>query len=179
MTLNSKKNKIICDCCQKYLIIPNDRVNNFLIYHLNLKKKSKYLILIFRLCPYLFSYDIMILNKYLREIFFNWIGYTRSSNLELSMYLENKEMQNIYLNYQTKELTSFVYELYFHQQNIEYIDHVKCSICNFHLCPLHLYLANCDYSKCTYCEKKWIICGWCKPIFQESAACKFVHQTYD
>jgi hypothetical protein len=171
----SSDDKIICNYCKKYLVLPYNEIETFISYHINLQKKSKYLILIFRLCPKLFSYESVIINKFLRDIFFKSVRITYDSTINVSNYLSNIYIQNLYQYYITREVTAFVYELYFYQQNIDYLDHIKCSICNNHICPLHIYLSNCYYSKCNYCNNNWFICGWCKSNFNELYICKLYH----
>jgi hypothetical protein len=168
-------NECFCHYCKNYLVLPQFEILNFLDSHFTLNKNSKYLILVFRLCPEIFSDCDILTNKYLKKYIMNYL------NLYNLIYDSTENFKNIVINqYFSKISNSFnshIYEILFHQSNLKYIDYVKCDSCKNYMCPKHTYLSNCYFAKCKCCNtKSWTICGWCKPGFNEEIACKYLHQ---
>jgi len=169
-----------CFYCKNYMVLPDYEIINFLNFHLTQKKYSKYLILVFRLCPNIFSYQLVMENKYLRNYIHNYL------NLEEVEFNDpNEKMIKeliIYSQYEIKTKnsrcnSSHIYENLFYQSNLKYIDYVKCDSCKNYLCPMHIYLSKFNFRDCNICKtKKWSICGWCKYDFNEELACKYIHQ---
>lgn len=176
-------NESFCSCCKNQLVIPYTEIDNFVRTHSNINKKkfNKYLMLLFRLCPNLLPFNFIMTNKFLREKVYSYLNL--HDNFKYNPNERTYENINtdytiysIYLSKTNREMSPFVYEIYFHQVNLKYEDYIKCSICRRYQCPMHMYLSNCLFSKCTYCDKNCIICGWCKPIYNEYYACKFIHK---
>jgi hypothetical protein len=168
------ENECFCHYCKNYLVLPQFEILNFLNSHFTLNKNSKYLILVFRLCPDIFSDCDILTNKYLKRYIMNYL------NLSNIIADSTENFKNIVINqYLSKISNSFnshIYEILFHQSNLKYIDYVKCDSCKNYMCPKHTYLSNCYFAKCKYCNTKtWTICGWCKPGFNEEIACKYLH----
>lgn len=175
-------NECFCYYCKNNLILPDFEIINFINSHLESNKNSKYLLLVFRLCPRIFSnYDVMA-NKQLRKYIRNYLGISddfsndKSSETSSLNDLNNVIILNQYLSKITGCLNSYIYENLFHQPNLKYVDYVKCDSCKNYMCPKHTYLSNCYYAKCKSCNiKTWTICGWCKSGFNEDIACKYLH----
>lgn len=165
-------NQNFCYYCSNYMVLPNQEMDNFLNNHFKINKYSKYLFLVFRLCPYIFySVDVMS-NKYLEKFILTDL------NLQ-SDYDKNKKF-DIFNDYNIKngfQLKPFVFENLFHQPKLNFCDYIKCDICKNYLCPMHVSLSNCFHKKCNICSDKiWNVCGWCKFDFEEHIACKYIHQ---
>jgi hypothetical protein len=176
-------NECFCHYCKNNLILPNYEIINFLDSHLLLGKNPKYLLLVFRLSPNIFSnYNVMD-NKHLRKYIINYLNIVeeqkpKSDSPELSKFNNLRDMiiLNQYLLKIKPSFNSHIYEVLFHQPNLKYTDYVKCDSCKNYQCPKHAYLSNNYYAKCRICkEKSWTICGWCKPGFIEEIACKYLH----
>jgi hypothetical protein len=165
-------NEHFCYYCKNYMVMPDYEIINFLKFHLSLKKYSKYLILVFRLCPFIFNYINVMENKYLRKFIFNYLNISDcySNAINLDIFNKYNEKYGCYLK-------THVYENLFHQPNLTFFDYIKCDSCKKYLCPMHRYLSNCYYKKCQICNNKlWTICGWCKSSFNEEIACKYIHK---
>lgn len=176
-------NTNFCVCCKNQLVIPDTEINNFVNAHINTTKKKyiKYLLTVFRLCPKMLPFSFIMSNKFLREYIYNYLKLPDNfkNNLNKRTVLDINSDYLVYNTYMTKtnrKITPFVYEIYFHQPNLNYDDYSKCSICCNYICPMHLYLSNSIYSHCNLCGGRWLICGWCKPSFNEYYACKFIHK---
>ena len=168
-------NECFCHYCKNYLVLPQFEILNFLNSHFTLNKNSKYLILVFRLCPDIFlDYDILT-NKYLKRYILNFLNIT---NVIYDSIENFKDIViNQYFSKVSNSVNSHIYEILFHQSNLKYIDYVKCDSCKNYMCPKHIHLSNCYFAKCKCCNiKSWTICGWCKPEFNEKIACKYLHQ---
>lgn len=173
-----------CYYCLNYMVIPPTEISNFIKMHLHLDKKhhAKYLIAVFKLCGKLLPYDFVMGNKILRNIVYNYFNLQDKFSNNISDRTTN-DIQSDYLLYNNYilnnnhiKINSFVYNIYFNQPNLEYDDYFTCSLCKVNLCPMHLYLSNIICNKCNYCNKKWLICGWCKPLFNEFYGCKYIHK---
>jgi len=165
-------NNNFCFYCQKYKIIPDQEINNFLYNHIILNKNPKYLKIVYRLCPEYFSTINVLSNKYLKNIVQNKFG------------IHEKEIVTnptlIFNNYLYDGIFEFDivhrFDILFHQENLTYCDYIKCDICKYYMCPMHVYLSNCYFAKCNICkEKLWNLCGWCKFHFNEQYACYYIH----
>ncbi len=171
-------NEHFCFYCKNYMVLPEYEIINFLNLHLTQKKYSKYLMVVFRLCPNVFSYQRAMENKYLRKYIHNYL------NLEEVEFNDpNEKMLKelvIFSQYEIKTKqcnSSHIYENLFHQPNLKYIDYLKCDSCKNYVCPMHVYLSKFNFRDCDICKtKKWSICGWCKYNFNEELACKYIHQ---
>lgn len=172
------ENENFCFYCKNYLVLPDYEIKNFLNFHLVQKKYSKYLILVFRLCPNIFSYINVMENKYLRKYIYNYLDIQ-------DIVIDDKDIKfsndiNIYNHYQLKnnhQTKEYIYENLFHQPNLKYTDYVKCDSCKHYLCPMHTYLSKFYFNKCDSCNNKtWTICGWCKYSFNEGLACEYIHK---
>ena len=167
-----------CFYCKNYMVLPEYEIINFSNFHLKQKKYSKYLMLVFRLCPNIFSYECVMENKYLRNYIHKYL------NLEEVEFTDpNEKMLKelvIYSQYEIKTKkcdSSHIYENLFHQPNLKYIDYLKCDSCKNYVCPMHIYLSKFNFRDCNICKtKKWSICGWCKYDFNQELACKYIHQ---
>jgi hypothetical protein len=159
----------LCYYCNKELVIPPNEIDNFINKHMYKKKKSLYVILVFRLCPSLLPWYFVMNNPTLRKIIFDFLNIKDDNINDYLLY-------QYYISVINKNITSFVYNIYFNQLKLNYEDHIKCSLCNNYICPMHIYLSNIRYFKCKYCHKKWILCGWCKPLFNEYYACEYIHK---
>lgn len=171
-------NQHFCFYCKNYMVLPECEIINFLNYHLTQKKYSKYLMLVFRLCPNIFSYQYVMLNKYLRKHIHNYLNLE-----EIEFNDRNEKMLKelvILCQYEIKTKnfnSSYIYENLFYQPNLKYIDYLKCDSCKNYVCPMHVYLSKFNFRECNICKiKKWSICGWCKYNFNEELACKYIHQ---
>ena len=165
----SENHDKLCYYCNKELVIPPNEVDNFINKHMNKKKKSLYVILVFRLCPTLLPCYFVMNNPTLKKIIIDYFN-INDNNIDYYLLYQN---YNYVIN---KNITSFMYNIYFNQPELKYDDHIKCSLCNNYMCPMHIYLSNTSYFKCKYCCKKWILCGWCKPLFDEYYACEYIHK---
>lgn len=180
---NNYSNTHFCHCCRNQLVLSYNDINNFINSHAYSKSKKciKYLLMVFRLCPHFFPIDIVMNSIVLRNRVY--------SHLQLPDKFKNNPSErsqqdivadtSIYETYYSKihkELNPFVYEIYFHQPNLTFSDYIQCSVCKSYMCPMHFYLSNSNCSKCKFCDKNWVVCGWCKNIFTEEYACKFIHK---
>lgn len=167
-------NECFCHYCKKYLVLPQYEILNFLNSHFTFNKNSKYLILVFRLCPDIFLDHDIFKNKYLKKYIMDYLGVNIVSE---STEFFKDVIINQYFSKISNSCNSHVYETLFHQPNLKYIDYVKCDSCKNYMCPKHTYLSNCYFAKCKCCDTKgWSICGWCKPGFNEEIACKYLHR---
>lgn len=170
-------NHCFCYYCKNYLVLAESEISLFLNLHMILKKNSKYLILVFRLCPNIFlNYDIMI-NKYLRKYILNYLNLPDEKfDNKCDNYFNNMMILNQYFSIINKSTNAHIFENLFHQPNLKYGDYLKCDSCKNYMCPKHIYLANCYFAKCKICNSNnWTICGWCKPNFNEEYACEYIH----
>jgi len=175
-------NECFCHYCRNYEVLPDVEVHNFLNKYLilNTNINVKYLILVFRLRPDIFSnYDIMM-NKYLKKYILSYLNIKdENSN---NIFMKNSE-ESLFKNTEilsfmraSNSINEHTFENLFHQSNLKYTDYIKCDSCKNYMCPKHIYLSNCYYAKCKICNvKSWTICGWCKPGFNEVYACKYLH----
>lgn len=177
------ENKNFCDCCRKQYVIPPSELDSFIFSHATFSspRTKKYLLLVFRLKPFLFPFDVVMDNPFLRQTVYDRTGTNDRFKKNISARTEeNKETDKLvytkYFNILGIEATDFVYEQYFHQPYLTFCDYVKCSICRSNMCPTHYYLSNAQCSKCNFCDKSWVVCGWCKPNFNEGYACKYIHK---
>ena len=167
---SSHKNMNFCFFCKNYMVVPNYEIFNFLTKHLSLNKYSKYLIIVFRLQPDLFTGIDIMKNKYLRKYILNYL------NIQEKNVLNDVDYLMLYKNKLKNCTIEYIYENLFHQPNLTYIDYIKCDSCKNYLCPMHIYLSNSLYKSCDICNvQKWTICGWCKNDFDEKYACKYMH----
>jgi hypothetical protein len=114
--------------------------------------------------------DNIYLKKYI-------LDYLKINNYDSETFNINLAIKSQYYNAIANTLNIHVYENQFHQSNLKYEDYLKCDYCKCYLCPKHIYLSNCYFSTCNICkEKKWSICGWCKPTFSEQIGCKYLHK---
>jgi len=135
-----------CYCCKNYLIIHEllqykfiekyKKNKEFLDDNIPQQLPSKYIKMLFRLKPKLFS----------------------GLNLENYKYLDSLKY-NYYIN---NDNLSFLFETYFYQPNISYDDYIICTICLKNYCPKHTILNEFFMKKCNCCSKYWNICAWCK-----------------
>ena len=176
-------NSNFCIYCKNKMVIPYNEINNFAKIHINVHKKRyvKYLIAVFKLRANLLPYNFVMTNKILRELVYSYLNLPDkfANNINERTESDIKIDYSIYTTYLLKnnrETTTFVYEIYFHQPDLKYEDYLKCSMCKMYLCPMHLYLSNSTFSQCNFCDKKWLVCGWCKPFFNEYYACKYIHK---
>lgn len=169
-------NMKFCYCCEQNLILPIYEITNFIRHHLLLNKYSKYLIIVFRLCPTIFlDYDVSE-NKHLKKYILDYISSKDKCEIDTgNSIFANLNLVNQYELCTRKSSNSHIFEILFHQENLKYTDYIKCDSCKQYLCPMHTYLGNCIYKKCNYCDKRWTICGWCKSEFNEEYACKYIH----
>ena len=177
-------NECFCYYCRYHETIPDCEVYNFLDKYLifNTNTNIKYLILVFRLRPEIFSnYDVMA-NKHLRKYILSYLNMGKMPSDDSFSYdpskkiLENINILNQYYLKAERSINTYIFENLFHQPNIKFIDYVKCDSCKNYLCPKHVYLSNCYFGKCKICKiKRWTICGWCKPGFNKVLACKYLH----
>jgi hypothetical protein len=180
---NNYTNSNFCNCCRNLFILPYDDTNDFLNWHLNstLKKHNKYLLLVFRLNPFIFPCDLTMNNKFLRNIIYSnlRIDDKFKNNLgertELDI-INDKNSFYTYINRMNREMSTFAYEIFFNQPNLNFCDYIQCSICTSYMCPMHFYLSSSYCAKCKFCIKIWVVCGWCKNIFNEEYACKYIHK---
>lgn len=186
--LNTKSsdysNESFCSCCKIYQTLPDFEIYNFLNKYLitNTNRNIKYLIIVFRLRPEIFSRCDIMMNKHLRKYIFSYlsINNTNPYNLILEnseeIFFKNISVLNEYFSKITGTINTYIYENLFHQPNLNFTDYVKCDSCKNYMCPMHTYLANCYFAKCRSCNvQNWSICGWCKPGFNEDFACKYLH----
>lgn len=176
-------NMHFCNYCKTYQILPNNEINAFLARHENMtnKKHIKYLILTFRLNPSIFYADFVMDNKILREIVFNFLQQDdkfKNNLLKRTQddMLIDRSFYNSYFVNINKNISPFIYETYFHQPKLDFTDYIKCTFCRKFICPMHCYITSLYCAKCNYCDKKWIICGWCKEMFDEKYACNILHK---
>jgi hypothetical protein len=135
-----------CYCCKNYLIIHEllqykfiekyKKNKEFLDDNIPQQLPSKYIKMLFRLKPKLFSGLNLENYKYLDSLKFNY----------------NINNDNL----------SFLFETYFYQPNISYDDYIICTICLKDYCPIHTILNEFFMKKCNCCSKYWNICAWCK-----------------
>lgn len=171
-------NEHFCYCCKNYMILPDYEKINFLNFHLSEKKYSKYLILVFRLYPQIFSFSSAMNNCHIRKYILNYLNLNdKIVEDETEQMLIDLSIFNKYENVSGYNLKYHIYENLFHQPNLKYCDYIKCDNCKNYLCPKHVYLSNCYYNKCNICfDRFWTICGWCKTTFNEELACKYIHK---
>lgn len=176
-------NLSFCNFCRNQVVIPFSETDNFINAHRNINsiKYKKYLLPVFRLCPFLFDLDFVMSNKLLRGIVYNHLGIIdnfKNNPLERMEHdvINDYAVYNNYLSRIRHDKTHFVFEIYFHQPELQFSDYVKCNICKSYLCPLHFYISNSHCVGCKYCDKKWLICSNCKPVFNEFYACKYIHK---
>jgi hypothetical protein len=176
-------NESFCWCCKNQLVIPCTEIDNFVITYSNVNKKkfNKYLLLIFRLCPKLLPFNFIMTNKILRENVYSYLNLYDNFKYNINERTDadistDYTIYSTYITQINRNISPFVYEIYFYQPSLKYEDYIKCSICHRYQCPMHMYLSNCTFSKCTFCDKKWQVCGWCKPIYNEYYACMFIHK---
>jgi hypothetical protein len=164
-----------CYYCKNNMVLPNTEIHNFLNTHMSFKKNSKYLNMVFRLCPNIFrNYNVME-NKYIRNYILEYLNIkeTYYNNLQKNSFTDF----DIMCQYETKTVyNSHIYENLFYQPKLEYSDYIKCDSCKNYICPIHNYLSNCLFRDCNFCTKKWSICGWCKGDFNEEIGCKYIHK---
>ena len=182
---NDYKNTSFCFYCKTNLVIPSTEINNFINLYIysNKKKHIKYLLLVFRLCPNLLPFNFVMTNKILRNTIFNLLNITDNfkNNLNDRSYLDIINDYSVYNRYikhinNLINLQPYVYEIYFNQPDLKFSDYIKCSTCNNYICPMHVFLLYYFCSSCSFCEKKWFVCGYCRPIFNEEYACKYIHK---
>ena len=174
--MTNYNNQQFCYYCRNYLVLPDYEIINFLNFHLSLKKYSKYLILVFRLCPGIFMGYNILDNIQLRKFVFNCLN-LNETDIDYNNYFIQFSIYNKYKNAFDFNSKHFIYENLFHQANLTFGDYIKCDSCKNYLCPMHIYLSNCHFKHCTKChDKKWTICGWCKSSFNEELACKYIHK---
>jgi len=182
-------NELFCCYCRNHEVLPEHEILNFLNEHIfqNPNINKQYLILVFRLKPELF-YNLSILNnKHLKKYILSYLNIDiKDLNNEINLLNENEqkikytEILNLYYKKIENCVNMYLFKILFHQSNLKYNDYVKCDSCKNYLCPKHRYLSNIYYAKCKCCmHKNWIICGWCKPGFNEFYACKFLHKIND
>jgi hypothetical protein len=184
-------NHHFCFYCKNHMVIPEYEICTFLECHMishqdnitnntAFKKYSKYLLLVFRLRPSIFLSHNVMENKYIKNYILDFLGIKdKYTNKSEGRTLMDFEILNQYeaKNSNRGNFNSHIFEILFYQPKLDFIDYIKCDSCKNYLCPMHIYLANCVYKKCEICnEKKWTICGWCKPNFNEAIACKYIHK---
>lgn len=173
-TTTDYSNHNFCHYCRKGQIIPEFEIFNFIQHHIKLKKQSKYLIILFRLCPYAFTSFDVVSNKHLKKYMMDFLNLKNTSVITDSMLFD------IYSRKATQILSENVYENLFHQHNLNFTDYIKCDICESYICPMHIYLSNCYFAPCNLCNSKkknnkWSVCGWCKSNLNEFYYCDLLH----
>jgi hypothetical protein len=170
-------NMHFCYYCKQNLVIPAGEITKFLNYHVYSKKYSKYLLIVFRLFPSIFIGYNILENKFLKKFILDYLSFKEHCKFEIEFAeFASLKLINEYELQTRNNLNSHIFENIFYQENLKYTDYIKCDSCKNYLCPMHIYLGNCIYKCCDICNKKWTICGWCKPDFNEEYACKYIHQ---
>ena len=140
----------LCAMCKKKEVIHENYLTDFITKNLNSLRGKKYLVILYRLAPSLFS------------------------NIDLSKtVLKNI---NIPLSAENSSSYDFIYEIYFNQQNLNICDYEVCDNCKDFICPIHLKFNPIYYNKCKYCSKSWCICMNCMCSNPEKQLCKKIHE---
>lgn len=182
LTSTNYTNTSFCFYCRSNLVIPNTEINNFIDLYIysNKKKHIKYLLLVFRLCPNLLPFKFVMTNKILRSTIYDFLNIDDKfkNNPDERTDLDIINDYSVYNTYikNIKDIPQYIYEIYFNQPNLKFSDYIMCTICNNYICPMHIFLLDYICSSCNFCEKKWFVCGYCRPNFNEQYACKYIHK---
>jgi hypothetical protein len=123
-------------------------VEEFISTNWNSKRNKKYMIILFRLAPFLFH------------------GKDLSTSILKDIEVPFGMTDNSF---------EYVFNNYFHQPHLTYADYEVCDACGIYLCPIHLKLNPMNFEKCSFCNKSWCVCIHCVHANVEKDLCERVH----
>lgn len=138
----------LCYLCSKQILIHERYIDEFIAKNLHSKRNKKYMIILFRLAPFLFK----------------------------KIDLSNTVLKNIHTSYCTDDSYGFIYNGYFHQPHLTISDYEVCDNCTHYICPMHLKFNPMNYRRCNYCWKTWCICLNCMYTSTEINLCNKLHK---
>lgn len=140
----------LCNMCKKKEVIHENYLLKFITKNLNSTKNKKYLVILYRLAPHLFIY------------------------LDLSKTVLSDI--NSPIKYNAQGSYEFIFNIYFHQPDLNVCDYEVCDHCDSFICPIHLKFNPMKYKKCNYCPKTWCICMNCICSNTEKNLCNKIHK---
>lgn len=137
----------LCYLCSKQLLIHERYIDEFIANNLYSVRNKKYMIILFRLAPYLFN----------------------------EFNLTDTVLQNIAVSADIHDSYDFIFNGYFHQPHLTYKDYEICDICSHYICPMHQKFNPMNYERCYFCPKSWCICLNCVYSTNEKIMCDMIH----
>jgi hypothetical protein len=138
----------LCYLCSKQLLIHERYIDKFITNNLHSNRNKKYIIILFRLAPYLFD----------------------------NYNLTNTVLQNINVSTDIYDSFDFIFNGYFHQPELTFADYEICDSCLHYICPMHQKFNPMNYNRCHYCLKSWCICLNCMYSSTEKNMCDKIHK---
>ena len=139
----------LCYLCLNQCLIHERYIDKFITNNLHSRRNKKYVIMLFRLAPYLFSkYDL-------------------SNSVLCGIHIPFQELNQSY---------DFIFNVYFHQPHLTFSDYEICDNCSQHICPMHQKYNPINYKRCHYCLKGWCVCLNCMYSSSEKALCDKLHK---
>ena len=133
---NDYSNKQFCFHCINYIEIYSYDIETLLHTYYYKNKNPKILILLYRLYSHIFS------------------------DIDISSH---KILKNIKVNVITHDHWKYIYDVYFHQENLLLENYTQCTNCKIYVCPLHQKVMPFLFKKCLICKKThWTLCSKCK-----------------
>ena len=140
-----------CYACKNQIIFNESDIQKFLERYLYKKVNKKMIFMIYRLFP-----------KIIHYINFDYFKKYKSYIFELNHPLHNIDSY------------PFIFQIYFHQDNLTEKSFIQCRICRENFCPLHLKLISLKTDLCK-CNKHLQVCSYCCELFTIDYLCSIVH----
>lgn len=140
----------LCKMCKNKEVIHEKYLLKFITNNLKSKRNKKYLVILYRLAPHLFN-CLDLSKTVLHDI-------------------------NVPINTNSEVSYEFIFDIYFHQPNLNLCDYEVCDHCNSYICPIHLKFNPMHLNKCKYCPKTWCICMNCMCSSSEKQLCDKIHK---
>ena len=137
----------LCYLCLNQCLIHERYIDKFITNNLHSQRNKKYIIILFRLAPYLF-------NKY---------------------NLSNSVLRGINIPFEMNQTFEFIFNVYFHQPHLTFSDYEICDNCSQYICPIHQKYNPINYKRCHYCLKSWCVCLNCMYSSSEKGLCDKLH----